>query len=395
MNNKPNSFIEVACSQISEKGQSVSGDVYLKERYNGHTIFVLSDGAGSGIRANVIASVIASMALNNTKVQRPMTQTARAVIETFARGQHSDDLMQATFTIVDISDNGEVNILEFANPEALVIRNRELVPLPRQRQVITVGRERYLAVYLSNITMEEGDRIIIYSDGVTLSGYGTRRMPEGWGDDGLKSRLLEIVSTEPNISAADLSRNIILDCEANELFAAKNDMTCASVYFRKPRKILICSGPPYNEQQDKELTDIVFNYKGSKIICGGTTSQIISRESGKEISVIMKRDPSRLPSASMMEGVDMITEGVLTLSKVRLMLRALKSDYVTGPGIDSKFVRMLLSHDIIDFIVGTKVNAMHHAPNLPMELELRRNIIKDIAKLLEDKFMKQVNIKYI
>lgn len=395
MNNTPNSFIEVACSQISEKGQSVSGDVYLKERYNGHTIFILSDGAGSGIRANVIASVIASMALNYTKEQRPMPQTARAVIETFARGQHSNDLMQATFSIVDIDDNGEVNMLEFANPQALFIRNEKQLEIPRQREIITVGREHYLAVYLSNITMKEGDRIVMYTDGVSLSGYGTRRMPEGWGDDGVKNRILEMVSSDPNISAADLSRNIILDCEANELFSVKSDMTCASVYFRKPRKILVCSGPPYDEQHDKELTDMVLSYNGSKIICGGTTSQIVSRESGRDISVIMKRDPSRLPPASNMDGVDMITEGVLTLSKVRLMLGALKSDFVTGPGIDSKFVRMLLSHDIVDFVVGTKVNAMHHAPNLPMELELRRNIIKDIAKLLEDKFMKQVNIRYI
>ena len=388
-------FIEVDCHQLCEKGQSISGDVYLQKRSGARIIQVLSDGAGSGIKANVIASVISSMAIGYTYAEEPVLRAAKAVVDTFARGEHLNDVKQATFTIIDTDRTGHVKIVEFENPPRIILRDGEILPLPRIEHVFQVSNGTKLSLYITEFDALSEDRIVIYTDGVPLSGYATRRMPFGWGDEGIRQMLRHTVREKQNISASELVRKVIGQAEINDLFAIKNDMSCAAVYFRQPRKILVSSGPPFNAEKDKELARMIAEYDGETIISGGTTAQIIARELKREIFVVMKRDPSGLPPVSTMKGVTLITEGVLTLARVKTLLDILKNSEVKGNGTDAVFVRMLLSHDIIEFVVGTRVNSIHQDPNLPVELDLRRNVIKDIAQKLETKFMKEVSICYL
>jgi predicted XRE-type DNA-binding protein len=56
---------------------------------------------------------------------------------------------------------------------------------------------------------------------------------------------------------------------------------------------------------------------------------------------------------------------------------------------------MLLDSDIVRFAVGTRINEAHQDPNIPGELQLRRNIVKRIAQILESQYMKQVAIRYL
>ena len=140
---------------------------------------------------------------------------------------------------------------------------------------------------------------------------------------------------------------------------------------------------------------MVATYDGTRVICGGTTAKIIARELGRDLSAILKRDPSGLPPTYRMDGIDMVTEGVLTLSKVKSLLEGMTGTEVTSKGTDGALASLLLGHDIIEFAVGTRINPIHQDPTLPVELELRRNLIKNLALLLEEKFMKEVTIKYI
>jgi hypothetical protein len=54
-----------------------------------------------------------------------------------------------------------------------------------------------------------------------------------------------------------------------------------------------------------------------------------------------------------------------------------------------------MNADVIHFLVGTCVNIAHQDPNLPVELEIRRNVIKKIIRILEEKFLKQVKVQYL
>lgn len=388
-------FIEIDSSQASEAGQNVSGDVYLHKKHEGRIVAVLSDGAGSGVKANVIASVISSMVINYAYSEESSLRVAKAAIDTFARGKQRDDVKQATFTIIDIKEDGRVKVIEFENPATIFLRDNKLFYPPRKEEIVKLDTGKYLKFNVIEFDSKVEDRILVCSDGVIQSGFNTRRLPMGWGCQNLIKFIENKVSDNPTISATELSRSVISSAEMNDLYVIKNDMSCASVYFREPRSIMVCTGAPYYKENDALLARLIDEYKGKVIISGGTTSQIVARELSRDISVVMKRDPSGLPPVSMMDGVSLITEGVLTLGKVKLLLETTQTSNITGRGTDTRIVKMLLEHDIIEFYVGTSVNSLHQDPNLPIELELRRNVIKDIARLLENKFLKQVIINYI
>ncbi|MEG1635525.1 MAG: SpoIIE family protein phosphatase [Rikenellaceae bacterium] len=386
-----NFFIEIDSRQICAKGSIISGNVCITKKHNGRTVVVLSDGGSSGIQTNVVASIIASMAINYSLAGEDPIRAAKAIIETFVR----KDAKRAKFTIITICDSGNVTMVEFGNPEVVVVRDGEIFEISREKHNFKTETGIDLSIFYSDFFAQCEDRILSFTDGVTLSGYATFRMPQGFKIDGVRKMILATLAKTPHISGADLALTIIASSEMNDLFVVKNDMSCASIYFRKPRRILVCTGPPFNAEKDKELAELVNNYDGDTIISGGTTSQIIARELKRDISVIMKRDSSSLPPISKMEGVTMVTEGVLTLAKVKAMLESLKSSDIKENGIDAVYVKLLLQHDEINFIVGSRINAVHQDPSLPIELELRRNVIKEIGRLLETKFMKQINIKYI
>lgn len=389
-------FIEIDSAQMSEHHQSVSGDVYLQRRYDDRLISVLCDGAGSGIKANVVASVVASMVISYPEYEEPAFRNVKTIIETFARGGSSFDTRKVAFTVVDFSFiTGNVTILEYENPPVLIFRDGKIYKPHKIVHDFKLKGGVDAQVTISRFESRVEDRVVVYSDGVTMSGVTTKRLPDGWGDDGLKAMICESIELNHNISATELCEKVISTGEKNDLFIVKNDMSCASLYFRKPRKILICTGAPFDAEKDKYLAKTVDEYSGNTIICGGTTSQIVARELGREINVILKRDPSGLPPVSSMEGITLITEGILTLGKVKILLENLKTTHVTGRGTDSRIVKMLLQHDVIEFIVGTRINSIHQDPNLPIELETRRNVVKEISRLLEDKFFKKIRVDFI
>ena len=393
MSNNRRFFVEVESSELNETGEIVSGDVIIQHRNKERVFVILSDGNGSGVRANIKASVIGSMALHYALLDEPVARAAQTIIHTFGSGDSKSE-NNATFTILDIRSNGVVNIVEFGNPLCFVIRENNDFKL--NRESLDINTEYGLKqVYISKFEATTEDRIVLFSDGVELSGSFTKRLPGGWGRDGVLSLCREEIGAGMTISAYDMCRKIITRAELNDLFSPKNDMTCGVVYFRCPRRILVCTGSPYNEKKDEILADMVAQYDGTKLICGGTTSQIISRELGRDITVELKRDSAGLPPTSMMDGVDLITEGVLTLSRVKLLLERSVGGDIVQTGTDARVARMLLQHDIIEFVVGTRINPMHQDPSLPVELELRRNLIKDLAKLLEKRYLKEVKIQNI
>jgi len=239
------------------------------------------------------------------------------------------------------------------------------------------------------------DRIILCSDGVVQSGLGSPQYPFGWGREKLVSLSQELVNRDPRISASKIAERIISTTVQNDAYHPKDDASCTSIYFREPRKTLICTGPPYEERKDRELSDKVDRYKGKIIVCGATTADIISRELRREIEDSLEFHDNELPPVSYMEGIDLLTEGILTLGKVSRILGKYNKDTVLGFGPADQIIKILLQSDIIEFVVGTRINTAHQDPSLPVELEIRRTVVKKISELLEKKFLKEVQRSYI
>jgi hypothetical protein len=389
-------FIEIDCQHKNKHGNEVCGDLFLSKKIKEEEriVAVLSDGLGSGIKANVLATLTASMALNFTIENQSLKRTATTIMKTLPVDKVRK-ISYATFSILDIDCESETRVVEYDNPSFFLIRNGKVIQ-PDSREVIIKGKKgKDKQITSSTFTAKKEDRLVFFSDGINQSGIGSRTYPFGWGIKGVSDFILKLIKENPIISATNLARRVVNQAERNDIGKLKDDASCAIVYFREPRKLLICSGPPYDETKARLLAEHVRGFGGRIVISGGTTAQILSRELNRPIEVDMNSMNSNLPPSSKMEGIDLVTEGVLTISAVAERLET--SEEVRNPEKDtaSEIVKMLLNSDEIHFLIGTRVNNAHQDPSLPVELEIRRNVIKKIVRLLEEKYLKEVSLQFI
>jgi len=387
---KKDFFIEIDHASIEKCGQMVCGDVFMsrKVQKEGRTVCVLSDGLGSGIKANVLATMTASMALNFTLADQPIERSARSIRNTLPQDEVRK-ISYASFTIIDNSYDGATRIIEYGNPQCLVFRNT--TPLPLENNLTDSPDQ--LAV--NAIQVGKGDRIVLFSDGVSQSGMGRNDMPFGWEMDAVSDFISWQIGRNNEISAHDLCKKIVVQANNNDRYHARDDITCSVIYFREPRAMLVCSGPPYNIDKDGYVAKVMDEFDGAKVICGGTTAQIMSRELKRDIEMDLFSGVDGIPPVSYMDGVDLVTEGILTLGKISATLANHSFDQLQKRNPARKLMEMFMAHDKITFLVGTKVNEAHQDPNLPAELDIRRNVIKKIAAILQNEYLKAVDIKYI
>lgn len=386
-------FIEVDCFQKNKAGNIVCGDSFMSQKLQeeNRIISVLSDGLGSGIKACVLSTMTATMAMNYTAMNESILQTALSIINTLPQ-----DLVRkisySTFCIFDIDYLGNTKIIEYECPPVCLFRCGKLIEIPKKKIDVERNDLENTCLWVSEFKLEKEDRLICYSDGVSQSGMGTTSMPFGW-DDGVKHFISELLTQNPDISAKDMAHKIVFRAERNDNYKLLDDTSCCVVYRRTPRNLLICTGPPYDEQKDRYLAEKVLNFKGKRVLCGGTTAMIISRELKRPLTVSLDITDKELPPLSYMEGIDLITEGILTLSKVERLLSENSPEKKHGPA--NELITLLQNSDKITFIVGTRINVAHQDPNLPVELEIRRNVVKKIKFLLETKYLKDVEISYL
>ncbi len=386
-------FIEVDCFQKNKAGNIVCGDSFMSQRLQDEDriISVLSDGLGSGIKACVLSTMTATMAMNYTAMNESILQTALSIINTLPQDMVRK-ISYSTFCIFDIDCFGNTKVIEYESPDVCLFRRGEFIEIPKKK--IPVEREDLENTFLwvSEFKLEKEDRLICFSDGVSQSGMGNANMPFGW-DQGVKKFIADLVQQHPDLSAQEMARKIILRAERNDNYTLLDDASCCVVYRRIPRNLLICTGPPYDEKKDCYLAETVRDFKGKRVLCGGTTATIISRELKLPLQVSLEITDKELPPLSYMPGIDLITEGILTLSKVERLLTQGIPEKSHGPAQD--LIALLQNSDQIKFIVGTRINVAHQDPNLPVELEIRRNVVKKIKFLLETKFLKDVEISYL
>jgi hypothetical protein len=389
------SFIEVDYGHCAKDGQSVSGDVFLSQKIaeEDRVLSVLSDGLGSGVKANVLATLTATMALKYTSAFYDIRESAKTIIDTLPVCSERK-ISYSTFTIVDIDTRGHARVIEHGNPSLLVLRPTGEVEIHKSVLTLNKGPDRLITY--SEFQAQLGDRIVFFSDGVTQAGMGEYRTPLGWGWENVRSFVAETIGCYTYLSAHDLARAIVKKAEELDGRSAKDDISCAVIYFRTPREMLLVTGPPFSRDSDEEMARAVDTFPGHKAICGGTTALIVERITGRKVTMDLDQplDPG-IPPTSYMEGIDLVTEGTLTLGEVA---RLLEDGTVAEPGRANgarQLVQLLLNSDIVHFLVGTRVNEAHQDPNVPVELELRRTIVRRIVQQLEHKYLKQTTVRFI
>lgn len=399
-NSRPfETFIEVGQSQICKNNQGAIGDVFLSKKQKGSSrvITTLSDGLGSGIKANVLATLTSTMMTKFVAENMPIKKATEVIMNTLPVCRERG-ISYATFTIADINESS-VRIMEYDNPPYILVRNRmafnsskEEIEFERSNKNSAPKRKTIL--HYSSYESRPEDRLIFFSDGVTQAGLGSKAHPFGWGYDNVLDFVLGITEDNPSICARDLARMITDRALSLDEGSAKDDISCVVIYFRKPRDLLIMTGPAINPEKDKEMALLFSLFDGQKIICGGTTSNILARELGKSLKVILKDFDEKVPPMSIMDGADLVTEGIMTLAAVSNLLETNADIEKIKCNAAVKIIEKILYSDRIVFVVGTKINEAHQDPSLPVELEIRRNIVKKIASILSEKYLKEVSITY-
>ena len=393
-------FIDVDYAQFYKSGQKIGGDVFLLSRNpdNNQVVCTLSDGLGSGVKANVLASLTAHMAHKLSFSEMDLTHSAKIIMNTLPVCKERK-ISYSTFTIADIRhpslDDIGINLVEYDNPPALLFRGGKSISWEREKiDLQRDGAFKKEELFRSYLKMEVGDRLIIFSDGVTQAGMG-KALPLGWRVEGVRQFAQQQIERNPSISSHELSQSIVRKANTLDRLSSKDDITCMVVYARKPRRTLVVTGPPFTKEKDVLLGEKISSFEGRKIVSGGTTALIVSRLFNKKLKVDMSCWSPDVPPCSAMEGIDLVTEGMLTLSKVALVLEEKKQARTLRDDAVKKFVEVMQDSDQVHFIVGTKINEAHQDPNIPVEIGIRRTIIGRLRKALEENYLKETSQEYL
>ena len=386
-------FVEVEALQRRKRGEDICGDAFVSRKLpeENRVIAVLSDGLGSGVKANVLASMTAAMAVRFVASNMDFVRSAEIMMDALPVCQVRK-ISYATFTIVDTRLSGVTRVIEMGNPAFMLVRDGTVLDVPTRELHSPKWADR--SMLCADVQMQAEDRLIVVSDGITQAGMGSARHKLGWRREGCVRFVQERVREAPGLSARQLAQEIVgqaLRCTDDHRPA--DDMTCGVIYFRQPRQLLVLTGPPFHQGSDAECAALIRDFPGRKAICGGTTATIVGRELGREITTQLRSASHDLPATSTMPGVDLVTEGILSLTRTAQYLEA--DEPVHKQDAAAQLMKLLLDCDVIQFVVGTRVNEAHQDPSLPVDLDIRRNIIKRLAQALRTRYLKEVDIRYI
>lgn len=394
--NRNEYFVEVGFHQVGKHRRQAFGDVFVSRKMEGEdrTVCVLADGLGSGVKANVLATLTATMAAKYIQADIDIHRASEIIMSTLPVCSKRK-IGYSTFTIADIRPGGEVRLIEYENPAATMLRGGQPWRLDAEIRQIRTESLGMRPLRFRAFHVRYGDRIVIPSDGVTQAGIGRDATPLGWGEKAVADYVQDSITRQNDISARQLARTVVGRALAFDGHQAADDISCAVLYFRRPRRLLVMSGPPIEEKKDAELAEIFECFDGSRIICGGTTANIIGRQLNREIRIRLGDLNSPIPPVSEMDGAELVTEGTITLNRVAGILEEGADPERLPRDAATRAAQILLDSDEIEFVVGTKINQAHQDPSLPVDLDIRRNLIKRLHRTLNDKYLKKATLRFI
>jgi len=392
----PRLFMEVDHYQERKHTQAACGDVFLSQKVDGgsQVLAVLADGLGSGIKASVLATLTSTMALRYMASDVDMRKAASIIMATLPVCKERQ-IAYSTFTIVELDPWGATRILEYDNPPFILMRGPDPVPVAVEVLPLPDAAGREVVLRHTRFEARPGDRIVFFSDGVSQAGVGNPGTPLGWGQAAVTQYLSKVIRERPLLSARQLARTLVLRAQALDGGRPKDDITCGVMYYREPREVLVLTGAPVSRARDPEIAEAARAFPGRKVACGGTTAAILSRELGRPLTMDLRDLDPDVPPISRMEGFDLVTEGAITLARTVRLLEEEEAPDLLKPNAATQLAGIFLDSDIIHIVAGTKINEALQDPSLPEDLDIRRNILRGLKKVLTEKFLKEVRIRFV
>jgi hypothetical protein len=379
-------LIETGWCSLSKYGEELCGDNIEITRTADLLVAVLADGLGSGVKANILSKMTAKIIATMVEKGATLPEVVETITDTLPICQKRN-LAYSTFTIIQVRNDGDTYIVEFDNPAVFYLEQGKICKLESQL-IKLCGKQ----IKESRLRMLPGDVLVAVSDGVIHAGIG-EILNLGWQWDNVAEYLEQLASTNPN--AANWSRWLLSACE--QLYACKpgDDTSVLTVKLRYPQTLTVAFGPPRNPADDLKLVRLIMEETGKRVICGGTTGNIVAKFLKQEIRVDLGQLDPAVPPTGFLKGMELVTEGIITMSKALEYLRNCPTP-AELPKQDNGAValsRLLLQSDQIRFLVGKAVNPAHQNPDLPLNATLKMQVVNEIVELLQ-KRGKEVSVQY-
>ncbi len=383
---------DIGFKSINHYGEQLCGDhVDIVEENENSTVIVLADGLGSGVKASILSTltskIISTMLAEGLKIEECVSAIAATLPVCSTRG-----VAYSTFTIIRLIDNDSVELIQYDNPPVLMIRDGARYDYPKTEMSID-GKK----IFKSLIRLKEDDVFVAMSDGCPHAGIGTA-YNFGWKYDDIAEFMEMLVPV--GYTAKTLS-TMLID-EVNKLYGSRpgDDATACVIKIRKRVPMNMLFGPPANRDDCEKMMSLFFSKEGKHIVCGGTTASIAAKWLGKPLKASLTFERSDVPPIAEIDGVDLVTEGVITVNKVV----EYAEDYVGENKLyeqwsmqrdgASLICRLLFEEATdINFFVGRAVNPAHQNPDLPINFNIKMNLVKKLTDALF-KMGKKIKVSY-
>jgi hypothetical protein len=368
-------YYEWGIRQIRKRGEELCGDSVLVSRHSDSVTLALSDGLGSGVKASILATLTTRIAMHLLQNDLPLSEVVETLSKTLPVCEVRK-LAYSTFAIAQFFGDGRARIVEFDTPPAFLLRGRRGVAPPYQERAIGDKTIRETV-----IDLEMGDWVVFVSDGVLNAGIGGV-YPLGWGYEQTRRFLEE--HTHPELTAQEVVDKV--GGAVTDLYAGPpgDDVSIVAVKVRHKLVATVFTGPPASRELDEDTVSRFMKRPGAHAVCGGTTAKIVSRHVGEPLEVDLESMRANVPPVARMKNMDLVTEGILTLTRVHELLRAGATREKVRFQTDgaSALIREMLGADHVHFIVGMAVNPAHQNPDLPGELDMKLTVVREIANEL-------------
>ena len=384
--------VELGYNSINHVGEELCGDhVETAGQGEDSQVLVLADGLGSGVKANILSILTSRIISTMIAEGLPLEECVKAIAATLPICS-SRGVAYSTFTILRLINNELAEIICYDNPPVILIRDGAPTELPG-RDMIVGGKQ----VHRSELRLQEGDILVAVSDGCPHAGIGVA-YNFGWQ---LRD-IADFVATASvaGYNAKTLSTMLIAECD--RLYGGKpgDDATACVVRVRRREPVNIAFGPPRSREDDAKMMTLFFSKGGKHLICGGTTAAIASQYLGTPITTELKYSGGDVPPIGHKDGVDLVTEGIITVSRVidyakdMLEQNERHEEWDCGHDGASLISRMLFEEATdINFFVGRAVNPAHQDPNLPISFHIKMKLVEELSELLRE-MGKRVKVMY-
>lgn len=376
---KNNLCSEIAYMSLNHDGEQLCGDhVDIVENDNS-TIVVLADGLGSGVKASILSTLTSKIISTMLAAGLHIRDAVETIADTLPICSERKTAF-STFTIIRLENNSRADIIQYENPNVILIRNGVHYEFP-----LTTMRIGEKNIYTSSLELADGDMFAALSDGV-LYASADGVLNSDWDRDAI------IKFLEP-ISDIGLTSNVLVNMlmeETDRLYDGKpfDDATACIIKIRQRKTVNIAVGPPENISDNHRMMALFFAKEGKHIVCGGTTARIAAEYLHRPLETDFSSPDPDIPPISHVQGIDLVTEGIITVDRIL----AYAKEYVKDNRSFEKWcyrkdgaslAARILFEDATDInmFIGHAANPAHD--EMPINFNVKMQILKQLSKNLQ------------